>query len=318
MVANLAVHCPLCNRPSVSGSGRISVEGVVKSYRRLLDIDVSAEFGDLSFMHYHRCSCCDVGYFDPLVSGLEGFYTSLQVFSWYYMDDKNEYGFAKSFIKCSDDVLEIGCGKGAFARHINCRSYLGLELSKEAGLLAAERGIEVVNESIQAHSISKALAYDVVCSFQVLEHVTEVRSFIESAVAALKTDGLLILSTPSADSFAALVPNFILDMPPHHVSRWSDLSFEAVADLYNLKLVQLWHEPLQYAHRELYAQTMLVDAAMKCFRRETAIWDDSALYKVVSLACRLPAKLLSMFPCDYFATKMGISVTAVFRKHVGG
>lgn len=283
-------------------------------YRRLLRIDVAGEFGDLSSLGYHRCAGCDVGYFDPPATGSESFYRSLQAFSWYYMDDKNEYGFAKPLVKPGDDVLEIGCGKGAFAKLIPCHSYLGLEFSNEARLLAQKAGVTVVNQSIQEHSVKNAETYDVVCSFQVLEHVSELRSFIESAVACLKPGGSLVVSTPSADSFAALVPNFILDMPPHHVTRWSDASYRFLAARFNLELVQLWHEPLQHVHRGLFAQTMLSSAILSLFRSKNLVWDDSIAGKLVSHFCLLPAKLGSLLLTGCFSRARGVSVTAVFRK----
>jgi len=314
----LAARCPLCNRASAIGRERIPVDGVVKLYRRLLRIEVADEFGALSSLEYHLCAGCDVRYFGPPVSGSERFYQSLQAFAWYYMDDKNEYGFAAPLVKACDDVLEIGCGKGAFARLISCRSYLGLEYSNEARLMAEKAGVTVVNQSIQEHSVDNAGSYDVVCSFQVLEHVSEARSFIESAVACLKAGGLLIVSTPSADSFAALVPNFILDMPPHHVTRWTDLSFERVARLFDLELVQLWHEPLQPVHRQFYLQTVLVSMSMRLFGRQNGVWDDSFLYRMVYLACRLPSRLLSLLCPGALVRKRGVSVTAVYRKPARG
>lgn len=310
--------CPLCNGASVASREKISVEHVVKMYKRFLGIDVSDEFGELSSFDFIRCSDCDLSYFFPAVSGSGSFYKMLQAFDWYYMDEKNEYGFARSFVKPTDKILEIGCGKGAFAKLINGRNFSGLEFSKEAQQLAGENGVVVLNESIQNHSINKAEAYDVVCSFQVLEHVIDVRSFIESAVVCLKANGLLILSTPSTDSFAAFVPNFILDMPPHHATRWSDTSFKNIANLFNLDLVELWHEPLQNIHREFYAQTIFTNALMRLFRQQKLVLNGSFIFKSISLACRLPSKIFAKVLSYHSILPRGISVTAVFRKQIGG
>ena len=310
--------CPLCNGVSVATRESIPVGRVVKMYKRLLGIDVAGEFGELSLIDCIRCRDCDLNYFSPAVSGSEHFYEMLQAFSWYYMEEKNEYTFARNFVKPTDDVLEIGCGKGAFARCINGRSFLGLEFSKEAQKLAVNNGVEVLNESIQNHSINKANTYDVVCSFQVLEHVVDVSSFIKSAVVCLKDGGLLILSSPSTDSFAAFVPNFVLDMPPHHATRWSDASYRNVANLYNLDLIKLWHEPLQNIHREFYFQTTLTNDVMRLFRQQNRVWNESLIYQFIYLVSRLPSKLLSKCVPNKFFIPRGLSVTAVFRKRVGG
>lgn len=310
--------CPLCNGVSVASRESIPVERVVKMYKRILGIDVANEFGELSLVYCIRCNDCDLIYFSPAVSGSEHFYEMLQVFNWYYMAGKNEYEFARNFVKPTDDVLEIGCGKGAFAKCINVRSFLGLEFSKEAQKLAVNNGVEVLNESIQSHSVNNANVYDVVCSFQVLEHVVDVSSFIKSAVVCLKAGGLLILSSPSTDSFAAFVANFVLDMPPHHATRWSDASYRNVANLYNLDLIELWHEPLQDIHREFYFQTTLTNAVMRLFRQQNRVWNESLIYQFIFLVSRLPSKLLSKSIPDKLFLPRGISVTAVFRKRVGG
>lgn len=310
--------CPLCNGTSVASRERIPVERVVKMYKRLLGIDVAAEFGELLSFDCIRCSNCDLNYFSPAVSGSEHFYEMLQAFSWYYMAEKNEYKFARNFVKPTDDVLEIGCGNGAFAGCINVRSFLGLEFSKEAQKLAVNNCVEVLNESIQNHSINKTNTYDVVCSFQVLEHVVDVSSFIKSAVVCLKVGGLLILASPSANSFAALVPNFVLDLPPHHATRWSDASYRNLANLYNLDLIELWHEPLQDIHRQFYFQTILTNVVMSLFRQQNRVWNESLMYQFIYLVSRLPSKLLSICVPDKLFLPRGISVTAVFRKRVGG
>ena len=314
----MTATCPLCNAASDVATERILVERLVKMYMQLLDIDVSEEFGLLDSINYIRCNECDLGYFTPPVSGSEHFYNKLQAFDWYYMDEKNEFDFARRFVKQSDDVLEIGCGKGAFAKLINVRSYLGLEFSKKAQHIAADNGIRVVNESIQNHSVSNVQAYDIVCSFQVLEHIVDVRSFIESAMVCLKPGGHIIFSTPSIDSFGAFAPNHILDMPPHHLTRWSDRSYINLSNLFNLELIELWHEPLQHIHKEFFVQTMLTNAIIKLFRQKNFVLNDSIAFKLVSHACSLPSKLFSRVLLDCFPIPRGISVTAVFRKPFGG
>lgn len=308
--------CPLCNANKILAGENIPVAKVVEKYKQSLGIDTSDEFGGLLSFDYNFCSNCNIGYFSPPISGSEHFYEMLQSFNWYYMAEKNEYKFARNFLKPTDGVLEIGCGKGAFAKLINVRNYLGLEFSKEAQRHAAENGIKVLNESIQDHCITNAQTYDVVCSFQVLEHVTDIRTFIKSAIFCLKDSGLLIFSTPSIDSFSAYAPNFILDMPPHHITRWSDASYKYLANIFNLELVELWHEPLQYVHREFYTQTLLTRWVMKLLRQKTSVWNDSIAYRLTSLACCLPSKLLSKFFLGCLFTPRGISVTAVFRKRL--
>jgi hypothetical protein len=106
-------------------------------------------------------------------------------------------------------------------------------------------------------------------------------------------------------------------MPPHHVTRWSDTSLINVAKLFNLDLVEIWHEPLQDIHRVLYTQTICSNAVMKLFRQQSRVWNASFLYKFVSMACLVPSKLFAKVIPGYLFHPQGISVTAVFRKQAG-
>ena len=66
-----------------------------------------------------------------------------------------------------------------------------------------------------------------------------------------------MVAVPSEDSFIKNVVNFYLNMPPHHASRWTDKALNKVAELFNLQVVQLFHEPLHRKHKRFYVKTML-------------------------------------------------------------
>jgi len=80
--------CPLCNAVSIGSMESISVKRIVKMHKKILDIDVVSEFGELSSIDCIRCIDCDLIYFYPAVSGSELFYEKLQLFNWYYMTEK--------------------------------------------------------------------------------------------------------------------------------------------------------------------------------------------------------------------------------------
>ncbi len=227
--------------------------GLVEGYRCRHGLDIGGELKGLASLDLVRCSECALLFFWPMVSGSQAFYDRLQALDWYYADEKNEFEFARRFLNADVAVLEVGCGKGAFGASLDVRRYVGLEFSEKARARALEAGLAVLGESVQVHAAAHPAQYDVVCSFQVLEHVSAVGDFVRACVACLKPGGVLMFSVPSADSFARDVPNFLLDMPPHHLTRWPDATLTALVRLFELEAVDLWHEPLQPAHRNLYA-----------------------------------------------------------------
>jgi 2-polyprenyl-3-methyl-5-hydroxy-6-metoxy-1,4-benzoquinol methylase len=272
----------------------------------MLNIDVSYLINqDIDFC---ECQNCKLRFYNPLITGDEKFYNSLQKFDWYYMDDKEEYQYAKKFIGPNDKVLEVGCGKGAFAKHIASKNYIGLDLSQNAKEMAAKNGINIENETIQDYALKHKEEFDVVVCFHVLEHVSDPKSFIEATLYALKKGGKLIIAVPSEDSFIKYITNYILNMPPHHVTRWSNATFEYIASKYELDIETIYHEKLQDVHKRLYLHTLVFNSLCGYKLISTSIFT-KVVSKFSSLLSRLLVRGLKneMLP-------NGQTVLVVFRK----
>lgn len=97
-------------------------------------------------------------------------------------------------------ILEIGCGRGAMgARLCEGRNYLGLELD-ESSYLAARTHIEPRGGQVR-HGSTELLApdsaYDLVCAFEVLEHIQDDNSALTDWAARVRPGGHLMLSVPA-------------------------------------------------------------------------------------------------------------------------
>jgi 2-polyprenyl-3-methyl-5-hydroxy-6-metoxy-1,4-benzoquinol methylase len=309
-----SIVCPLSGSSSVSLIEEINVSDLIKMYGEFFKVDGYKEFGDLKKLGYYHCKESDLRFFYPMVTGSEKLYEQLQKNKWYYMDDKSEYDWANTFIEKTDLVLEIGCGKGAFAHKISAQKYVGLEFSQKAKEIAFSQGIIIENESIQAHSLANPGKYDVVCAFQVLEHVSEIRSFIESSLNALKPGGLLIYSVPSSDSFLSIVTNNILNMPPHHVSFWSDDCLKYVAQIFGIKLVSIEHEKLANIHKLWWASSIILESLRNLLGVQSRLVDMSLNYKILAKISSFAGKVLAKGLVNPTVLPDGHSVTVVYQK----
>ncbi len=252
------MNCPLCKSANINKLELIKQNELAMLYKKMIDIDFSYLIDkDIDFC---ECEDCKLRFYDPLITGDEKFYNSLQKFDWYYMDEKEEYHYGKRYIEENEKVLEVGSGKGAFAKHLTTKDYVGLDFSENAKKMAAENGVLIENEMIQDYAKKHSEEFDVVVSFQVLEHVSDPKGFIEAKLEALKKGGKLIIAVPSEDSFLKYVSNGILNMPPHHVTRWSDDTFKFIAKKYNLDLVDIYHEKVQDVHKTQYLNTLISNA----------------------------------------------------------
>ncbi|MDT4933305.1 MAG: hypothetical protein QOK11_1197 [Pseudonocardiales bacterium] len=97
-------------------------------------------------------------------------------------------------------VLEIGCGQGAFgARLAGHVDYLAVEpdpISYEIARRRIEpRGGKVINGTHEA--VPAGSTFDVICAFEVLEHIDDDKGALAAWIPYLRPGGKLILSVPA-------------------------------------------------------------------------------------------------------------------------
>ncbi len=202
-------------------------------------------------------------YYPFELSGDSDFYEFFQKFDWYYMPWKWEHDLSVQLIEKfkSVDVLEIGCARGAFlselkSRFNNLRLY-GLELNKEAASFALSTGLNVVDQLIETFSEFNSEKFDLVCSYQVLEHISNPKSFIENSLKCLRRGGKLIICVPNNNSFLKYEEDEPLNYPPHHMGLWSDISLVNLTKIFSVKLCSIHFEPVQDYHLDWYVRSIL-------------------------------------------------------------
>ncbi|MBV8686483.1 MAG: bifunctional 2-polyprenyl-6-hydroxyphenol methylase/3-demethylubiquinol 3-O-methyltransferase UbiG [Alphaproteobacteria bacterium] len=106
-------------------------------------------------------------------------------------------------------AADVGCGAGLLSEPL---ARLGAEVT---GVDAAPENIAAAREHALAQGLAidyrvgsvEALAggYDLVTSLEVVEHVADVRGFVQGLAGALAANGLLILSTPNRTALSRLM-----------------------------------------------------------------------------------------------------------------
>ena len=99
------------------------------------------------------------------------------------------------------DVLEIGCGEGALGvRLAKQYHYLGLEPDPASYAVAQQRfalsGLGEVR-GLPVEELDTAERFDLVCAFEVLEHIEDDAAAVAAWVQRLRPGGWLLLSVPA-------------------------------------------------------------------------------------------------------------------------
>lgn len=148
-----------------------------------------------------------------------------------------------------ENILEIDSAFGFFVKSgleagLNIK---GIELNEAAVVAVKERNLPVERLDLKEAANLYFESLDAVCSFQVLEHVSNPKDFINWSLQMLKLGGKLIFCVPNTESFLKYQYN-LLDMPPHHMLQWSKHSFKAIEKLFPVKLEKVIYEPLATYH----------------------------------------------------------------------
>jgi 2-polyprenyl-3-methyl-5-hydroxy-6-metoxy-1,4-benzoquinol methylase len=238
------IASPLVPNAATKLVRKIDSSKIIDGYRKELNFDVSEYFAGVH-VHVRECEASGYQFYHPFsLVGKESLYRHLQQFDWNYKPYKWEYERAAEMLAVGS-VLDVGCGQGAFLSIANKRGLKthGLELNASAAQVARDRGLSVSVELIGDHAKANRETYDAVCSFQVLEHITDVHQYISDCVGALKPGGTLIFGVPNNDGFLKYA-DAVLNMPPHHMGLWTRKSLTALTQIFNLNLKLIETEPL--------------------------------------------------------------------------
>lgn len=226
-------------------------------YARKCGLDVTRHLKGVETVDVWVCDRTGYRFYTPTdLAGDESFYQELSaVWPDYYQSKRWEFGHAARFVKDNDRVLEIGCGVGHFLKSIEgrCHSALGLEFNTEA-IRNKVTSFEMRAEPVETHAATGD-RYDLVASFQVLEHVTNPGAFLKAAVDCLRSGGRLIISTPNHEYVPHIRMEDTFNLPPHHTGLFTPDTYRALAEVYGLTIEHIIREPREPRVEEVSKST---------------------------------------------------------------
>ncbi|MBL0690178.1 MAG: class I SAM-dependent methyltransferase [Alphaproteobacteria bacterium] len=160
-------------------------------------------------------------------------------------DHRARYSKASDYIKSNDEVLDIACGVGYGSYMMSVKH----SSSNFTGVDISQKTIEFANNHYKRKNINfvcenclniklKNKFYDVITTFETVEHIDEDKLFLKKLFSSLKDDGTLILSTPNEDIMPFSKENFY-----YHVRHYRQNELEDLLKSCGFKIKEVFAQP---------------------------------------------------------------------------
>jgi len=143
----------------------------------------------------------------------------------------------------SDSILDVGAGFGTFCLEVqNRRAFkrvVGVEPTSSLAETCRQRGLEVIESPIERASVDHAGGFDVVTSFEVIEHLFAPADFVAHAARLLRPGGILVLTCPNGEGFDVETLGVLSDTVDHeHLNYFNPDSLAGMLERQGLEVLE--------------------------------------------------------------------------------
>lgn len=257
-------RCPACSAPSQKSPVHVfSAQQAAQHFvlaeeypKQHADLRVHIEsLWDAATCEVHECTACGLRYAWPFVAGDGRFYNLAYPYSEY---PEQRWEFDQTALSLAEDppapgkVLEIGSGFGYFLRKISPSivppsRVVAVEFNDLARGKLQQAGYTVFGHDIRSAGFDRYRGQiSAVFMFQVLEHMDDLDSVMRRLNELLQPGGRIYLAVPNGQRIEYNERHgSLFDMPPNHISRWTEAALKAFAARGGWTMEEYRVEPLR-------------------------------------------------------------------------
>jgi ubiquinone/menaquinone biosynthesis C-methylase UbiE len=189
-----------------------------------------------------------------------------------YLEHQARYMYAAQFVR-GQSVLDLGCGTGYGSVYLalqGARQVVGIDINAEAINYADYHYQEHNLAYIRGNCLSvgfKNHSFDIIISFEVIEHIEKWQNYLEEVARLLKPGGYFIGSTPNKRLHS---PDIEKSHNPFHVREYLFADLQQILSTYFINVRILGQSPLQGFLISEYQ-------SLACLAQNDRLRDNSAL-----------------------------------------
>ena len=249
------IYCPICGKDTPY---RVKYEASFDP--ESLDFAAKKTSTHMYFRNV-KCDGCSLVYSTPIIpfEKIERFYETsyfLELGQLETMADDYERLFFKYIRDVSETtrILEVGCANGHFLNRLKrngLTDFWGVEPGREAYSNMDDAIKPRVKNDFLRDDMFKYESFDVVCSFQVFDHVLDPNDFLEKIYGYLKPGGFFLQVHHNVNSLLpTLLGSKASTFDVEHIHLWSPKTMRLILENHGFEIVALKNisTGYQFAH----------------------------------------------------------------------
>lgn len=241
---NYTKTCVICSQPSIIIK-TLSKDLIQNNLIRSGILNNNLEIEDYNLM---RCEHCGLEFSNPMLEPTSLFYEEIiKNNNKYYPTYRWEWGKILSLLQQGKNIdsrkinlLDVGCGSGIFLELVRKNSKtidaIGIDSTSTSIEVCKSKGLNALCCTLNELNGHTSEQIDIITLWHVLEHISDPLSLIQTAKNLITSNGSIYFSVPLSPASYETLKLDPLNLPPHHLTRWSIPSLLKLAEVSNMSI----------------------------------------------------------------------------------